>query len=129
MEKQKRYFWFKMPEDFFANKEIKKLRKIAGGDTYVIIYQKIILLSLKHGGSVYFEGIEDDFASEIALEIDEEEDNVRITLEFMKRNNSISIIDENEFKMNVSNLIGSETSTALRVRKCRERKLIDNYTN
>ena len=29
-------FWLKLPKDFFRQKEIKKLRTIAGGDTYTI---------------------------------------------------------------------------------------------
>ena len=28
----KRYYWLKLPEDFFRQKAIKKLRRIAGGD-------------------------------------------------------------------------------------------------
>ena len=34
MAKIKKYYWLKLKEDFFRQKEIKKLRKIAGGDTY-----------------------------------------------------------------------------------------------
>lgn len=33
----KRYYWLKLPDGFFRQKAIKKLRKIAGGDTYTII--------------------------------------------------------------------------------------------
>lgn len=36
----KRYYWLKLPDGFFRQKAIKKLRKIAGGDTYTIIYLK-----------------------------------------------------------------------------------------
>jgi len=119
---EKKYFWFKMEDDFFKKKEIKKLRSIAGGDTFVIIYLKIILLSLKTGGKLYFEGIDDSFASEIALEIDEDKNNVFITLEYLLRHSAVLQYDENEYHVNVSNLIGSETSTAIRVRKHRENK-------
>ena len=41
----KRYYWLKLPEDFFGDKAIKRLRKIAGGDTYVIIYLKMEIRS------------------------------------------------------------------------------------
>lgn len=44
MAQEKRYWWLKLPEDFFNQIEIKLLRKIAGGDTYTIIYQKMLLL-------------------------------------------------------------------------------------
>ena len=36
----KQYYWLQLKEDFFRQKEIKLLRKIAGGDTYTIIYLK-----------------------------------------------------------------------------------------
>lgn len=122
MINEKKYFWFKMEDDFFQKKEIKKLRSIAGGDTFVIIYLKIILLSLKTGGKLYFEGIDDDFACEIALEIDEEKNNVLITLEYLLRHSAVLQLEENEYHVNISNLIGTETSTAIRVRKHRETK-------
>lgn len=38
----KRYYWLKLPDGFFRQKAIKKLRKIAGGDTYTIIYLKSV---------------------------------------------------------------------------------------
>ena len=40
----KRYYWLKLPDGFFRQKAIKKLRKIAGGDTYTIIYLKMLLV-------------------------------------------------------------------------------------
>ena len=43
----KRYYWLKLPDDFFRQKPIKKLRKIAGGDTYTIIYLKMLLIAMK----------------------------------------------------------------------------------
>ena len=46
----KRYYWLKLPDDFFRQKPIKKLRRIAGGDTYTIIYLKMLLVSLKNEG-------------------------------------------------------------------------------
>ena len=48
----KRYYWLKLPDDFFGDKAIKRLRKIAGGDTYVIIYLKMMQIRLKD--YVYF---------------------------------------------------------------------------
>lgn len=112
-----------MEDDWFQKKEIKKLRSIAGGDTYVIIYLKIILLSLKSGGRLYFEGIDENFAAEIALEIDENKDNVLITLEFLLKHSSVIRVDDHEFHVSeISHLIGCETSSAIRVRKCREKK-------
>ena len=86
---EKRNYWLKLKEDFFTQLQVKKLRKIAGGDTYAIIYQKILLFSIKTNGYVIFQGIEKTFAEELALILDEEVDNIKITLEFMKVNKLI----------------------------------------
>lgn len=48
----KRYYWLKLHEDFFRQKDIKKLRQIAGGDTYTIIYLKMLLHSLSTSGKL-----------------------------------------------------------------------------
>ena len=76
---EKKYYWLKMTDQFFEDKAIKKLRKIAGGDTYTIIYLKMLLTAIKQGNKMYFEGIEDDFMEELALELDEDTDNVKVT--------------------------------------------------
>lgn len=121
----KRYYWLRLKEDFYDQKEIKKLRKIAGGDTYVVIYQRIQLLSLKTDGLIYFDGIEDDLAGELALELDESEDNVRITLQYMSRFGLIREVGPNKYEITtVAGLIGSESESAERVRRFRERKAI-----
>ena len=47
MTDNRKYYWLKLKDDFFKSRVIKKLRKIAGGDTYTIIYLKMQLLSIK----------------------------------------------------------------------------------
>lgn len=119
----KRYFWLKLKEEFFQDKEIKKLRKLAGGDTYTIIYLKMMLLSLKSDGRLYFDGIEETFYEELALEIDEEPDNVRITLMYLEKMGLVKLINEDElFLTQMDNLIASESESAQRVREHRAKK-------
>ena len=83
---KKKYYWLKLPKNFFKNARIKKLRKIAGGDTYTIIYLKMMLLCIDNKGVIVYEGIENDLAKELALKLDEEEDNVNVTINFLKAN-------------------------------------------
>ena len=119
----KRYYWLKLKADWFSDKRIKKLRSIAGGDTHTIIYLKMMLLSLKDEGKLYFEGVEDNFASEIALALDEDAENVKLTLAFLQRHGLIEIGDDDEYQLTeVPTNIGSETASAMRVREHRERK-------
>lgn len=119
----KKYYWLKLKEDFFRDKKIKKLRRIAGGDTYTIIYLKMQLLSLKNEGALIFEGVEDNFAEEIALEIDEDVENVKVTIAFLLGNGLIEEIEQDHFVMTETiKCIGSETAVAERVRKHREKQ-------
>ena len=118
----KKYYWLKLKDDFFRDKRIKKLRKIAGGDTYTIIYLKMQLLSLKDEGILYFEGVEDDFYEEIALEIDEDPENVKITILFLINNGLLEEVEKDKYVLlETMKSIGSESSSAARVRKFREK--------
>lgn len=119
----KRYFWLKLREGWFRDKRIKKLRTIAGGDTYTIIYLKMQLLSLKDEGKLYFEGVEDDFASEIALEIEEEPDDVKITINYLMSKGLLEVMNADEYLLTeVPSSIGKETADAERMRLSRKKK-------
>lgn len=123
MSNEKRYYWLKMKEDFFRQKEIKKLRSIAGGDTYTIIYLKMLLASLPTDGKLYYEGIEDNFVKEIALQIDEDPDNVSIVVSFLLRCGILIEESETEFIMSTTEeMTGSETASAERMRRMRNSK-------
>ncbi|MBB6625224.1 phage replisome organizer N-terminal domain-containing protein [Clostridium gasigenes] len=117
----KKYYWLKLKEDFFRQKEIKKLRKIAGGDTFTIIYLKMQLLSLKNEGALYYEGLEENFYEQLSLEIDEDSDNVKITVLFLLQNKLIEEVDEDKYLLiKAAQSIGKESESAERVRKHRE---------
>ena len=117
----KKYYWLKLRDDFFTQPRIKKLRRIAGGDTYTIIYLKLQLLSLKNGGELFFENIEDDIIEELALQIDEEVDNVKITFNFLINQGLVEVVDDKVEMIETKGLIGKETDSAERVRRHRSR--------
>ena len=124
-EMAKKYYWLKLKDNFFNQKEVKKLRRIAGGDTYTIIYLKMQLLSIKKDGIIEFEGTEKDLAEQLSYEIDENLDNIQVTLSFLKANNLIEEISENNFLLTkVPDCIGKEGASAERVRRHRERKAL-----
>lgn len=121
MAENKRYYWLKLMDDFFDSKRIKKLRKMAGGDTYTIIYLKMQLLSLKKGGYLEYSGLEDEFYKEIALDIDEDEINVQVTIQFLLSCGLLETSDSIEYKLPfVQDNLGSETASTRRSRKSRE---------
>ena len=120
MADSKRYYYLKLQEDFFSSKRIKKLRKIAGGDTYTLIYFKMQLLSVRNGGVLEYSGLEQTFAEELALDIDEEPENVAVTLSYLRSCGLIETYDNKEFLLPYAAAnIGSESESAIRVRKWR----------
>ena len=129
----KKYYWLRLKEDFFKSIAMKKLRRIAGGEVYTIIYLKMQLLSLRDEGYLYFEGVENSFAEELALALDENEENVKITLSYLQSIGLIEPINETEFLLTeVPVLIGKETDKAELMRKKRARdkqNLIENGNN
>lgn len=122
MAEQKRYYWLKLHDDFFSSIRIKKLRKMAGGDTYVIIYLKMQLKAIKTDGCLSWKGYEQDFVDELALDIDEEPDNVRVTLAYLISCGLAETDGNTNFFLPYAiENTGSESSAAERMRKMRER--------
>lgn len=123
MAEPKRYFWLKLHKDFFKRKEIKRLRKVAGGDTYTIIYMEMLLRSIIDEGKLFFDGLEDDFASELALDLDEDEENVKITIQYLLKTGLLEIRSDEEYYLpDTKDSTGCETAVAVRVRRHREKQ-------
>lgn len=126
----KRYYWLKLQDGFFTSKRIKKLRKLAGGDTFTIIYLKMQLLAMKTDGFLKWTGLEDDFASELALDLDEDPENVKVTLAYLISCGLVETSDNISFFLPwaVENT-GSEGSSAERMRNKRaEQKLLSEQS-
>lgn len=122
MGDNKRYYWLKLKDDFFDSRKMKKLRKVAGGDTYTIIYLKLQLLSINNEGLIEFEGTDEDIYHQLSLDIDEEIDDIKMTLAFCNANDLIEYVNDDVFLNEVPTLIGSETASARRVRKHRRKQ-------
>lgn len=127
--KNKRYYWLQLKKDFFYSKEMKLLRKIPGGDTYTVIYLKMMLASLEDEGKIFIDGVLDNPYEEIALEIDEDKDAVEITINFLLSKDLITISQTDVLMEQVPELVGSETASTRRSRKHREQKALQCNTN
>lgn len=120
MSSGKRFYWLKLPDDFFGSKRIKKLRRLAGGDTLTIIYLKLQLLSIRSGGILQYTGIEETIFQELALDIDEDPDNVRMCVSYLLQTGLAEMSETSALFLPfaVANT-GSETSSAARMRQAR----------
>lgn len=123
MAEGKRYYWLRLHDDFFTSARVKKLRKMAGGDTYLIIYLKMQLKAMKTEGILRWTGLEDNFADELALDLDEEPDNVKVCLAYLLSCGLAETDDQINFffPYAVANT-GSETASTQRVRDFRARQ-------
>jgi phage replisome organizer N-terminal domain protein len=120
MVENKRYYWLKLKEDFFSEVRMKRLRKLSAGGTYTIIYLKLLLLSLREEGKLYFECVDETFSKELALILDESEDDIAITLNYLSKVGLLQEVREGEyFLTELPSLIGSETAWAERKRNYR----------
>ena len=124
----KRYYWLKLPKDFFEDKAIKRLRQIAGGDTYTIIYLKMLLKSMEDDGKLFYEGIEDTICEEIALDINESADDVQVTISYLEKKGLLVVTDSEVELTRLTEMVGSETDKAELMRKLRSKANSNNVT-
>lgn len=124
----KRYYWLKLPKNFFEDKAIKRLRQIAGGDTYTIIYLKMLLKSMEDDGKLFYEGIEDTICDEIALDINESADDVQVTISYLEKKGLLIVTDSEVELTRLTEMVGSETDKAELMRKLRNREKSNNVT-
>jgi len=118
----KKFYWLKLKDNFFNQREIKKLRKIAGGDTFVIIYLKMQLLSIKTEGKIEFEATEDTMLEQLVLELDEDKENIGLTISYLVNHKLLEIVDNDYVLPRACESIGKESDSAERVRRHREKK-------
>ena len=113
MSENKRYYWYKMKTDFFEEMIIKFLKKQKKGDTMILLFQKIMLCSLKNDGYIYYKRMFPTFAEELALAIGAKPDIIRDLLDILIKFEAIEKVDENTYYIKmIENCVGSETDSA-----------------
>ena len=122
MADNKKYYWLKLPKDFFERKEVKLLRKLENGALYVLIYQKILLNALETDGEIYFDHLTDTPEEELALSINEEVEDVRNVLKFLLDKQLVTFSEDTYLIEHFATLVGKEANSTERVRAFRERK-------
>lgn len=128
--KTKIYFWLKLDNNFYKNLAIKKARRLAGGDTMVIIYQKLMLESLQNNGVLYFEGVLENIVEELSLQLDEDIENVAMTLDLFTKSGLIQLNDSNDIEMlQVPALIDQETNWSKYKRDTRKKEDVKKLDN
>lgn len=119
----KKYYWYKLKQGFFEEKTQKFLRQLPGGDTLLIIYLKLMLTATSSEGVIKYDELMPSCEEELALMLDEDVANVRLTLTALEKAGAIEWWDNNRLYMTaVKSLTGKEGASTERVRKHREKK-------
>ena len=94
------------------------------GDHIVVVYLELLCISLHSDGYVYTRGIYPTLEEDIALELGEDVITVRLALAALEKAKLIEVgaEDRNLMMTDFQSMVGSETDSARRVRKCRENK-------
>jgi hypothetical protein len=82
------------------------------------------LLTTKTDGLLKFDGVENTFEEEIALELDEDIDNVKVTMSFLQSVGLLELVSDTELMLpDAVKSIGKECDSAERVRRHRDKTL------
>ena len=123
MGQNKKYYWLKLKENFFEEKQIKYLRSLQDGDKIVIAYLKMQLKSLKTEGFIKYDSILPSNIDELAMVLDENTNIIKLMIGALQKVNAVEILDDGSFYMiAMQDLIGKEGESAERVRRFREKE-------
>lgn len=125
----KKYYWLKLKSTFFNQLEQKKMRRQENGSDMLIIYLKMMLLSIDKDCIIAYQGVENSIEEELAFEFGEDKEIVKQTIDFLVSHKLIEIVeDDTYFLVEAKECIGSETDSAGRMRKYRKNKTSQSDT-
>ena len=127
MSDQKRYYWIKLKTDFFNQETIDFLLSQENGCQYIVLYQMLCLNTANNNGEMATRIGEMIVPYDINKIVRDTKyftfDTVAVALELFKK---LGLIYQEEGQIlkisNFEDMVGSETSSAKRVREYRERQ-------
>ena len=127
MKEQKRYYWIKLKTDFFNQETIDFLLSQENGCQYIVLYQMLCLNTANNNGEMATRIGEMIVPYDINKIVRDTKyftfDTVAVALELFKK---LGLIYQEEGEIlrisNFDDMVGSETSSAKRVREFRERQ-------
>lgn len=126
MTDNKRYYWIKLKKDFFDLETIDWLMSQKNGCEYIVLYQKLCLMTANNSGILSMqigEMIIPYDTAKIARDTKFNFDTVVVAMEIFKRIGLIYEQQDGFLKIPyVDEMVGSETSSAQRVRDYRKRQ-------
>lgn len=126
MAEQKRFYWIKLKENFFDLETIDWLISQKNGCEYIVLYQKLCLMSANKGGRLAMnigEMIVPYDANKIARDTKFDIDTVIVAMELFQKLGLVYEETDGVLKIPyVNEIVGSETPAAIKKRKQREKR-------
>lgn len=119
---EKRFFWLKLRETFFNETYIKAMRTFKNGDSLVLTYLEMALYSLKSNGVIERGELTQSLADEISIAINEPVPRVKKTIEMLTKARVAELDGDRLYLTEMMKLMGSESTSAERMRRLRTRK-------
>ena len=120
---ERRFYWLKLKNTYFNQISQKKMKRQEHGTEMQVIYLRMMLLSINSEGCIYYQGVYDTLAEELAEEFDEPVELIEKTLNYLVDNHMITVDDSDGYYLpEAVDCIGSETAAAERMRRNRARQ-------
>lgn len=122
MAEEKKYYWLKLKRDFFKRHDIRIIEEMENGKDYILFYLKMLLESIDHEGELRFSETIPYNEKMLSVITNTNIDIVRSAMKVFVDLKMIEILDDSTIYMSeVLKLTGSETASAERVRKHRQK--------
>ena len=123
MAEGKKFYWLKLKRDFFKRHDIRIIEEMPNGKDYVLFYLKLLLESIDHEGSLRFSDTIPYNEQMLSVITNTNVDIVRSAMRLFTELNLIEIFDDQTIFMGeVEKMIGSESDSAERMRRLRQKQ-------
>ena len=123
MAEGKKFYWLKLKRDFFKRHDIRIIEEMPNGKDYVLFYLKLLLESIDHEGSLRFSDTIPYNEQMLSVITNTNVDIVRSAMKLFIELGMMSIFDDQTIYMaEVEKMIGSESESASRMRRLRQRQ-------
>lgn len=126
----KRYYWLKLDKNFFKRHDIRIIETMENGKDYILFYLKLLVESVSHNGELRFSETIPYNEQMLSVVTNTNIDIVRAAMQVFRELGMMEVLnDETLFMTEVQKMVGSESESAERVRRCREKKSLSLQCN
>ena len=119
----KKYYWLKLKRDFFKRHDVRIIEELPNGKDYLLFYLKLLVESIDHEGALRFSDAVPYNEQMLSVITNTNVDVVRSAMKLFIELKMIEVLDDATIYMTeVNKLIGSESWSAERVRRYRDKQ-------